>query len=219
MLAPRMIGDGVRSRFVSGQGFPCFVSVEQDGTGRGWATALGLAKGIGALQPAGAGGCVESSVREETLMDLFAEQAVWPQIIAVFREAYSVLRGRGCSDEALCHELWMSGEAAEVFLRMAEVGFVRQLVLHSSVSQYGQLSTAAEVDVRAMRGEFERVADRRILGGGFAREFGALSEGDGGDGSGRGVRRRLEELYRDAEGSELAVGERRVRERLGLKTD
>lgn len=213
MLAPRMIGDGVRSRYVSGKGFPCFVSVEQDGTGEAWAVTLALAKGIGALQSAGA---IESSVREETLMDLFAEQAIWPQIIAVFREAYGVLKARGCSDEALCHELWMSGEPAEVFERMAEMGFVRQLVLHSSVSQYGQLKTAAEIDVGAMRGQFERVADRRILGGEFAGEFGKLSEGEGGEG---GVQRKLEELYKVAAECELAVGERRVRERMGLKTE
>lgn len=216
MLAPRMIGDGVRGRYVSGKGFPCFVSVEQDGTGAAWAVTLGLALGIGALRSGGGGGAIESSVREETLMDLFAEQAIWPRIIAVFREAYGVLKARGCSDEALCHELWMSGEPAEVFERMAEVGFVRQLVLHSSVSQYGQLKTAAEIDVGAMRGEFERVADRRILGGEFAGEFGRLSEGDGGEG---GVQRRLEELYKVAAESELAVGERRVRERMGLKTE
>jgi ketol-acid reductoisomerase len=29
MVAPRMIGAGVRSRYESGEGFPCFVSVEQ----------------------------------------------------------------------------------------------------------------------------------------------------------------------------------------------
>lgn len=215
MLAPRMIGDAVRSRFVSGKGFPSFVSVEQDGTGDAWATTLALAQGIGALQAPG--GAIESSVREETLMDLFAEQAIWPQIIAVFREAYNVLKARGCSDEALCHELWMSGEPAEVFEKMAEMGFVRQLVLHSSVSQYGQLKGSGEVEMGAMRREFERVADQRILGGDFAREFGELSEGEGADG--KGVQRRLEELYKVAAESELAVGERRVRERMGMKTD
>lgn len=129
MVAPRMIGTSVRSRYTSGQGFPCFVSVEQDGTGNAWEVALALCRGVGATK----GGVTESSAREETLMDLFAEQALWPAIIAAFREAYATLKGLGCSDEALCHELWMSKEPAEVFEKCADDGFVRQLVHHSSV--------------------------------------------------------------------------------------
>ena len=129
MVAPRMIGTSVRSRYESGQGFPCFVSVEQDGTGKAWPNALALCRGIGATK----GGVIESSAREETLADLFAEQAIWPAIISVFREAYSVLKGLGCSDEALVHELWLSKEPAEVFEKCADDGFVRQLIHHSSV--------------------------------------------------------------------------------------
>lgn len=106
MVAPRMIGTSVRSRYESGEGFPCFISVEQDGTGKAWDTAKALSRGIGATK----GGVIESSVREETLMDLFAEQALWPSIIALFTEAYSTLKGYGCSDEALVHELWLSKE-------------------------------------------------------------------------------------------------------------
>ena len=106
MVAPRMIGTSVRSRYESGQGFPCFVSVEQDGTGKAWDVALALCRGIGATK----GGVIESSCKEETLMDLFAEQAIWPAIIATFREAYSTLKGYGCSDEALVHEMWLSKE-------------------------------------------------------------------------------------------------------------
>jgi ketol-acid reductoisomerase len=129
MVAPRMIGTSVRSRFESGQGFPCFVSVEQDGTSHAWSVALSLCRATGATK----GGVIESSAREETLMDLFAEQALWPAIIATFREGYSVLKGLGCSDEALVHELWLSKEPAEVFEKCADDGFIRQLVHHSSV--------------------------------------------------------------------------------------
>jgi ketol-acid reductoisomerase len=129
MVAPRMIGTSVRSRYESGQGFPCFVSVEQDGTGNAWSVALALCRGIGATK----GGVIESSAKEETLMDLFAEQAIYPSIIATFREAYSVLKDLGCSDEALVHELWLSKEPAEVFEKCADDGFIRQLVHHSSV--------------------------------------------------------------------------------------
>jgi ketol-acid reductoisomerase len=129
MVAPRMIGTSVRSRFESGHGFPCFVSVEQDGTGNAWSVALSLCRGIGATNS----GAIESSAKEETLMDLFAEQAIWPSVIATFREAYSTLKSFGCSDEALVHELWLSKEPAEIFEKCADDGFIGQLLHHSSV--------------------------------------------------------------------------------------
>lgn len=77
-----MIGSSVRSLYERGRGFPCFVSVEQD-VGDGWAKALALSRAIGATKQ----GAIASSVREETAMDLFAEQALWPNIIVLFRWA------------------------------------------------------------------------------------------------------------------------------------
>ena len=70
----------VRSLYEKGKGFPCFVSTEQDGTGQGLALSLALARAIGATKT----GAIASSVREETAMDLFAEQALWPNIIKLF---------------------------------------------------------------------------------------------------------------------------------------
>jgi len=208
MVAPRMIGASVRSRYESGEGFPCFVSVEQDGTGQAWDLALALSRGIGATKA----GAIESSAREETLMDLFAEQALWPAIIATFREAYSFLKKLGCSDEALVHEMWLSKEPAEIFEKAADDGFIRQLVYHSSVSQYGQLKGSMEVDTTQLQKEFKRVAEERILNGAFAKEFMAL------DTEGPGVQKAIDELYKRAGESELGQGEARVRARLGLKT-
>ena len=93
----------VRSLYEKGKGFPCFVSTEQDGTGQGLALSLALARAIGATKT----GAIASSVREETAMDLFAEQALWPNIIKLFTEAYSVLKEAGCSDEALVYEMYV----------------------------------------------------------------------------------------------------------------
>ena len=66
LVAPRMIGTSVRGRYKSGHGFPCFVFVEQDGTGKAWEVALELYRGIGATK----GGVIECSARDETLMDV-----------------------------------------------------------------------------------------------------------------------------------------------------
>lgn len=48
-------------------------------------------------------------------------------IVALSREAFSVLKEAGCSDEALCYEMWMSKEPAEIFERAAEDGFIAQV--------------------------------------------------------------------------------------------
>jgi ketol-acid reductoisomerase len=80
------------------------------------------------------------------------------------------------------------------------------------ISQYGQLKGSFEVDTTALKKEFSRVAHDRILNGAFAKEFMAL------DTDGPGVQKELDDLYKKANETELAVGEARVRERLGLKT-
>lgn len=63
-----MIGSSVRSLYQKGKGFPCFVSVEQDGTGKGMDSALALSWAIGATKA----GAIASSAKEETMMDLLA---------------------------------------------------------------------------------------------------------------------------------------------------
>ncbi|PPQ62839.1 hypothetical protein CVT24_000533 [Panaeolus cyanescens] len=172
MVAPRMIGSSVRSLYQKGKGYPCFVSVEQDGTGNGLKTALALANVIGATKA----GAIHSSAREETAMDLLAEQALWPNIIKLFSEAFNVLKEAGCSDEALCYEMWMSKEPAEIFERAAEDGFVGQLKHHSIVSQYGQLSGALALDGTPARNHFKDILENQILNGKFARHLSGIED-------------------------------------------
>ncbi|KAG7099091.1 hypothetical protein E1B28_000965 [Marasmius oreades] len=207
MVAPRMIGSSVRSLYEKGKGFPCFVSVEQDGTGNGLPIALALSRAIGATKA----GAIASSAREETAMDLFAEQALWPNIIMLFREAFSVLKEAGCSDEALCYEMWMSKEPAEIFERAAEDGFIAQLKHHSTVSQYGQLSGALALDGVAARAHFKDILYNQVLNGAFCKKFSLIEA----DLEKDGQENPLNELYRRTEETELAQAEKRVKARLG----
>ncbi|KAI0032749.1 IlvN-domain-containing protein [Vararia minispora EC-137] len=208
MVAPRMIGSSVRSLYEKGKGFPCFVSVEQDGTGRALPLALALSRAIGATKT----GAIESSVREETAMDLFAEQALWPNIIKLFTEAYSVLKEAGCSDEALVYEMWMSKEPAEIFEAASDEGFIKQLKHHSSVSQYGQLNGALKLDGTAIRAHFKDILYNQVLSGKFQREFSQIED----DLEKEGDANPLNQLYSKSEETELGQGEKRVRARLGL---
>jgi len=167
MVAPRMIGAGVRARFLNGEPYPCFVSVERDASGNALALALSIARGIGATRR----GAVLSSAREEAALDLFSEQAIWPHILLALQVAYEVLHAAGFSDEAILYEMYLSKEPAEVFERFADMGLFGQLPLHSHTSQYGQLRALAAGDGSALRERFARVLHDDILSGAFAREW------------------------------------------------
>ncbi len=172
MVAPRMIGVGVRGRFRDRKPYPCFVSVERDASGGALATALAVARGIGAT----AAGAVASSAREEAALDLFSEQAIWPTLLAVLHAAYEVLGAAGFSDDAILDEMYLSGEPAEIFARASQMGLVGQLPTHSRTSQYGQLSRlgrSADL-VAALRDRFGAVLRDEILSGSFAREWSDL---------------------------------------------
>jgi ketol-acid reductoisomerase len=72
MVAPKSPGEFVRQMFLKGQGVPCLIAVEQNYTGKARDYALGMAKALGCTRA----GVIESSFEEETVTDLFGEQAV-----------------------------------------------------------------------------------------------------------------------------------------------
>ena len=118
MVAPRMIGDGVRNLFLSGEGYFAFVGIEQDASGKAKQTALALGKAMGATKK----GCIEVTFRDETMMDLLAEQAIWPMIISIITEAFKFEVEKGHPAEASLVELYICKEPAYMFEKMAEFG-------------------------------------------------------------------------------------------------
>lgn len=198
MVAPRMIGAGVRERYLRAEPYPCFVSVEQDVSGQALNLALSIARGIGATR----GGAIQSSAQEEAALDLFSEQAIWPVIMATFRAAYEVLHSAGFSDEAILYEMYLSKEPAEVFERIADQGLFKQLTLHSHTSQYGQLRALLADDGSWLYERFKRVLKDDILSGRFAEEWSDVQA--------KGLER-LEELRTQAIGSSLGRAEASVR--------
>lgn len=79
MVAPRMIGKGVRETYENGTGFPTFVVINQDATGHAKEIAVGLAKALGSTKA----GAIEVTFNDETYLDLMSEQAIWPLIMNV----------------------------------------------------------------------------------------------------------------------------------------
>lgn len=166
MIAPRMIGVGVRELFVKGSGAPAFIAVHQDASGKAKDRLLAIAKAIGATRV----GAIELSFAEETEIDHFMEQAVWAAIMRVIQLSFEVLVEAGYPPEVVALELYGSGEAAEIFEEMARMGFYEQMKLHSRTSQYGTLTRGARITPDGVR-EIMKKTLEEIKNGVFAREW------------------------------------------------
>ncbi len=166
MVAPRMIGDGVRNLFLEKEGYPAFIAVEQNASGSAEEIALALAKAMGATLK----GLIEVTMKDETMLDLLAEQAIWPMIMSVITEAFNFEVEKGHPAEASLVELYISREPAYMFSKMAEMGLFKQMPLHSHTSQYGQMSRAEALDKSFIRETLEN-AYSYLEKGDFAREW------------------------------------------------
>lgn len=166
MMAPRMIGINVRQLYIQGSGAPAYVGVHQDSSGHALETALALAKGIGATRT----GVIEQTFAEETELDLFLEQAVWPAIYKVVLSSYEFLVENGFSPEVAVLELYGSREAAEIFEEMGKAGIFQQMVFHSQTSRYGSLSRVNSMLREDFKGKL-RDALEHIRSGKFAEEW------------------------------------------------
>ena len=167
-IAPRMIGAGVRDSYVSGEGFASFVGVHQDATGSAKPRMLALAKALGSTRA----GCLEMSMRDEATLDLFTEQAFGPAFGRVLMTAIDTLVDAGYPPEAVLMELYLSGELAYSFLKLRELGALKQHELHSHTSQYGTISRSPRYfDLDPLLQQKMRESLEEIRSGAFAREW------------------------------------------------
>ena len=76
MIAPRMVGRGVRETFIEGKGYPSLVAVHQDATGNGKDLMVALSKAIGSTKM----GVIESSF-DDSLFRANSDPVVDGQLI------------------------------------------------------------------------------------------------------------------------------------------
>lgn len=205
MVAPKMIGEGVRRRFESGEGFPTLVAVEQDATGNAWARTLAVAKAIGGTRI----GAWESTFEEETVTDLFAEQVGGGSSLAATLNTFETLVEAGYDPEVVQLELYGSGEMVEVVRSVREYGLLDSLKLHSPTSQYGQLSRARRLVPTEAKETLNVILDE-IRSGAFAEEWAKEREADYSN---------MERLRAEFGEHLLFEVERKVREALERKPD
>jgi ketol-acid reductoisomerase len=166
LVAPRMLGQEVRSAYLDHQGFLSYVSVEQDATGRAQERMLALTAAVGSLRR----GAIRLSAEQEATVDLFIEQSVGPYLGVAFQTAFRIGVEAGIPPEVLVCELYLSGEMARTINAMATEGFFASVRSHGLVAMYGGFQGTLGLDGDAMERHFRQVLDG-IRSGGFARQL------------------------------------------------
>jgi len=166
LLAPRMIGVGVREKFLDEEGFFSFIAVDQDASGNAMDILLALAKGIGTLKK----GAVKLTFKQEAELDLFNEQGFGPAFGRVLLTAIYTLLDAGYPPEAVLIEMYMSGEMSYTYQAMAKVGLVKQVGFHSQTSQYGSMSRGIRFRKLPLRPKMEEIL-KEIQSGDFTEEW------------------------------------------------
>lgn len=166
MIAPRMIGVGVRETYLNREGYYSFIKAHQDASGQAKQTLLALAKAVGTLKK----GAVEVTMKQEAILDLFNEQAFGPAFGRVLLDSISVLIKNGLPPEAVLIEMYMSGEMSYTYQKMAQIGLVKQTNFHSHTSQYGAMSRGVRYLGLGLQEKFQRTFDE-ISSGKFTREW------------------------------------------------
>ncbi|MFW9846100.1 MAG: ketol-acid reductoisomerase [Candidatus Thorarchaeota archaeon] len=207
LVAPRMIGAGVRNAYENDRGFYVFIGIHNDASGSARQYALALSKGIGATKPGGA--ILEVGFRQETELDLFNEQCFGPAFGQVLTTAVDVAIEAGYPPEAVLIEIYMSGELAYTMEKIAKLGTLKQLELHSPTSQYGSMSRGIRYANPELREQMQKSLGE-IQDGSFAKEFAKECELD---------LEILDDMKEMAQDVPIVVLDNEVRKRLRYKSD
>jgi len=166
LVAPRSPGSVARSRYVAGQGFWAYVSVETDASGRARERMLALAAALGVLRT----GAIEMNARQEALLDLFVEQSVGAVLGMAVMAAFEVGCEAGIPPEAMVMEMYASGEMESVFASFRDTGFFRASEEHGPTALFGGITRTLAMDRGAMLDSFRTILED-IRSGGFAQRF------------------------------------------------
>lgn len=201
MIAPRMIGVGVRETFLLKKGFFSFICVHQDYTGNAKKTLLALSKAVGTLMKAG----IEVDMKTEAVLDLATEQMFGPSMGRCLLTYVNTLVDAGYPPEAVLVELYMSGEMSYTFQKMADIGIIKQIDFHSQTSQYGSMSRGIRFRKIPLREKFDRIL-KELENGDFVKEW-----------EGRLAKLKFKFIKFFATKQKISKWEQQARKNLGLK--
>jgi ketol-acid reductoisomerase len=165
LVAPTGPGRQLRSLFEEGKGLPALVAVQQDASGSAWPRCLAYARAIGCTRA----GVVKTTFAEETVTDLFCEQAVLcGGLPALIKASFNTLVQAGYQPElAYISCLKEVKLIADLLFEQGIDGMRRSI---STTAQYGSAITGPELIDSRTESNLEN-ALKRIENGSFAEKF------------------------------------------------
>ncbi len=165
MVAPKSPGHRVREVFTEGAGTPALVAVHQDATGGARALALSYAKAIGVTRA----GVIETTFAEETVTDLFGEQAVLcGGASALVKAGFDTLVQAGYQPEIAYFECLHELKLIVDLMYRGGLNYMRYSV--SDTAEHGDYTGGPRIVTDATRAEMKRMLSD-IQDGTYARAW------------------------------------------------
>ncbi len=165
LVGPLGPGALLRQRFEAGSGLAGLLAVVRDATGRARERGLAWAAGIGLTRA----GVLPTTLEEEVVSDLFAEQVVLTGgAVELIRAAWETLTEDGISEEVAYFSCVQ--ELKQILDLVYEAGPAGMRAMISGTAQYGGLTRGPRVVGEEARREMRRVLEE-IRSGRFAEEW------------------------------------------------
>jgi len=165
LIAPKGPGVRVRSVYEGGSGLPALIAVHQNKTGRARDIALAYAHAIGATRTV----VLETSFREETVTDLFGEQAVLcGGISSLIKAGFETLVEHGYDPEMAYFEVLH--ETKLIIDLIYEGGLTKLRRSVSNTAHYGDVTRGPRVIGAEAHAAMHEIL-HEIEDGRFAREW------------------------------------------------
>lgn len=159
LVAPKAQGRGVRNKYLADTGVPGLYAVHQDPSGKTEQIALAYAKALGC----GRVGIMQTSFAEETVSDLFSEQAVLcGGLTSLIKTAFETLVEGGFSPEVAYFECLYEVKLIADLLHERGINGMRTAI--SSTALYGDISRGEHVIDGHVRENMRRVLDDIVSG-------------------------------------------------------
>jgi ketol-acid reductoisomerase len=170
MVAPKAPGHRVREVFNEGGGTPGLLAVHQDVTGKGRATALSYARGIGCTRA----GVIETTFAEETETDLFGEQAVLcGGTSALVKAGFETLIEAGYQPEVAYFECLHELKLIVDLMYRGGLQYMRYSI--SDTAEYGDYTAGSRIVTAETKATMKQLL-KEIQSGEFAKNWIAENE-------------------------------------------
>jgi len=170
MVAPKAPGHRVREVFKEGAGTPGLLAVYQDVSGKGRATALSYARGIGCTRA----GVIETTFAEETETDLFGEQAVLcGGTSALVKAAFETLIEAGYQPEIAYFECLHELKLIVDLMYRGGLQYMRYSI--SDTAEYGDYMAGSRIVTAETKATMKQLL-KEIQSGEFAKKWIAENE-------------------------------------------